>query len=37
MTADHDERTFALTVKELVGPVAHPCACEIRGSFEYGA
>ena len=37
MAAYHDEETLALTIKELVGPVAHPCACEIRGSFVYGA
>ena len=36
--ANHDsEETLLLTVKELVGPVAHACACEIRGSFVYGA
>ncbi len=33
----HVEDAPVLTVKELVGPVAHPCACEIRGSFAYGA
>ena len=36
-THSYDKGALELTVKELVGPVAHPCACEIRGSLEYGA